>query len=391
MKTIPSKVVEALLHIQGFFPSVCQVYFGAEGRWLFVDENLDAPDFSLIAGKVNLNLLQEAADAAYNDKGYPCGYSIPKVKPMTLSPDAVVRLQRITCEVAGYLAVHEVPDDLLKVLTDFQQATTCFLVSDKPAFYSGPANQPTAEQLREVMKLFPDEGPPKKVKVMVFEGGEMPSDKNVKYLDSWSLQGIVDYLQSELGWTDQDLNEVGVNVPHDAEPGDTRYYTKKSSIGFSGNLAVMEADSDGGTLCFVLQSGAPDNMSASDIKDKIADMMRRAGGSISLSYKKDRDLLRELANELVVPAPKRQLHVTFRTLGKGFQDSISYGPYDHVFIEDCYLVGFNAANPEGVALATQPLNAGGGWVLSDETFSNGKVWTQVYITDGPMNGKELQE
>lgn len=70
------KIQEALRHVQGVFPEVTQVFFGADGRWLFCDEVFDAPRFDDEIGKIDVDLLEEAADEAYADKGFPCAYRL---------------------------------------------------------------------------------------------------------------------------------------------------------------------------------------------------------------------------------------------------------------------------------------------------------------------------
>lgn len=69
-------VQAALRHIHELFPEVTQVFYGANGRWLFCDEDFEAPDFGEAPGKVDIGLLEDAADAADNDEGFPCAYRL---------------------------------------------------------------------------------------------------------------------------------------------------------------------------------------------------------------------------------------------------------------------------------------------------------------------------
>lgn len=73
-------VQSALCNVLESFPEVTQVFFGVEGRWLFCDDHFESPDFETAkTGAIDLNLIQSAADAAGQDKGFPCAYSIYEV------------------------------------------------------------------------------------------------------------------------------------------------------------------------------------------------------------------------------------------------------------------------------------------------------------------------
>lgn len=70
--TFNQKVQEALRHINSLYPTVSQVFFTTQGSWLYCDESFEAPEFD--NSKVDILLLADAADAAHQDKGFPCGY-----------------------------------------------------------------------------------------------------------------------------------------------------------------------------------------------------------------------------------------------------------------------------------------------------------------------------
>lgn len=70
------KVQEALRHINSLFPSVTQVFYGADGRWFFCNEDFTAANFNDAPGKANIGLLEDAADAADEDMGFPCAYRL---------------------------------------------------------------------------------------------------------------------------------------------------------------------------------------------------------------------------------------------------------------------------------------------------------------------------
>lgn len=70
-----TKVQAALRHVNSVYPEVTQVFYGADGCWLFCDEEFEAPNFK-IPGQIDIGLLEDAADAADADKGFPCAYRL---------------------------------------------------------------------------------------------------------------------------------------------------------------------------------------------------------------------------------------------------------------------------------------------------------------------------
>lgn len=70
---IIEKVQQALRHVNGLFPEVTQVFFGADGRWFYCSEHFEAPD---IFGKVDTGLLEDAAAAAGRLQGFPCAFRL---------------------------------------------------------------------------------------------------------------------------------------------------------------------------------------------------------------------------------------------------------------------------------------------------------------------------
>lgn len=73
--TIPMKVLAALAMVNAFFPEVTHVYYTREGRWQYMDEFFNGPVFD---HRIDMDMLDEAADEAYLDKGFPCAYCIPE-------------------------------------------------------------------------------------------------------------------------------------------------------------------------------------------------------------------------------------------------------------------------------------------------------------------------
>lgn len=70
------KVQAALRHVHSVFPEVTQVFYGADGRWLFCNEDFDAPNFKEAPVNVDIGLLEDAADAADSQNGFPCAYRL---------------------------------------------------------------------------------------------------------------------------------------------------------------------------------------------------------------------------------------------------------------------------------------------------------------------------
>ena len=70
------KVQMALRHVNGVFPEVTKVFFGADVRWMYCNQDFEAPNFDEAPGKVDIGLLEDAADAADNDIGFPCAYRL---------------------------------------------------------------------------------------------------------------------------------------------------------------------------------------------------------------------------------------------------------------------------------------------------------------------------
>ena len=66
-------VQEALRHVNAKFPTVTQVFFSNDGRWFYCDSEFKAPVFS---NAIDISILEKAADAADNTKGFPCAFNL---------------------------------------------------------------------------------------------------------------------------------------------------------------------------------------------------------------------------------------------------------------------------------------------------------------------------
>jgi len=66
------RVQAALRHVHEQFPQVSQVFYGIDGRWMFCDEDFHAPDFE--GAMIDIGILEDAADAAGDDEGFPCAF-----------------------------------------------------------------------------------------------------------------------------------------------------------------------------------------------------------------------------------------------------------------------------------------------------------------------------
>lgn len=69
---LPKKLVKAFAHVSQYYPNVCFVVFNPEGRWQYMDENFKAPIFD---GKINVSILEEAADEVDNLYSFPCAFA----------------------------------------------------------------------------------------------------------------------------------------------------------------------------------------------------------------------------------------------------------------------------------------------------------------------------
>ena len=56
--TVPDKVKKALLHVRQYHPTVVQVFYSINGKWLYCDEDFYAPPFE--SKYVDTRLLEEA-------------------------------------------------------------------------------------------------------------------------------------------------------------------------------------------------------------------------------------------------------------------------------------------------------------------------------------------
>lgn len=69
-------IQNAIRHIHRYFPEVDQVFFGDNGRWHFCNSDFEAPDFDHAAGKIDVQLLRAAANAAAEEQDLPCAYRL---------------------------------------------------------------------------------------------------------------------------------------------------------------------------------------------------------------------------------------------------------------------------------------------------------------------------
>lgn len=67
------KIANAFASVREHYPLVVQVFFGADGRWLYMDDDMEAPAFN---DKIDVGILEDAADAAVELKGLPCAFSV---------------------------------------------------------------------------------------------------------------------------------------------------------------------------------------------------------------------------------------------------------------------------------------------------------------------------
>lgn len=78
---VPPKVAEALLHVRSVFPEITKVTFDANedlegGFWIYETASGEAPPFNDL---VDVSLLEEALDAAWEEGLFPLQYSIDQL------------------------------------------------------------------------------------------------------------------------------------------------------------------------------------------------------------------------------------------------------------------------------------------------------------------------
>jgi hypothetical protein len=73
---IPTTVRDALLHVASFFPDLKQVTF-EDGFWVYSLRDGSAPSFENLP--INISLLDDALDAAEDDRGPRCVYTMEEI------------------------------------------------------------------------------------------------------------------------------------------------------------------------------------------------------------------------------------------------------------------------------------------------------------------------
>lgn len=68
-QNMPRAVCKAFVHVRKFFPSVTQVFYGVDGRWLFCEEAFESPTFG---DEIDVGILEDAADAV---DGLPAAFA----------------------------------------------------------------------------------------------------------------------------------------------------------------------------------------------------------------------------------------------------------------------------------------------------------------------------
>lgn len=79
MSYTPSTVEKALAHVRTMHPDVTHVVYTREGKWVFMTDDGDAPDFAL--DLVDTGLLEDAADQVSNGTGFPSVFCIDNTMP----------------------------------------------------------------------------------------------------------------------------------------------------------------------------------------------------------------------------------------------------------------------------------------------------------------------
>lgn len=115
------KVQQALKAIKEIFPEVTQVAFGKDGTWLFSDDKFNSVDFTPEVHRISHDLLEEAADEAYKDKGFPCAYALDEQLPEA-GQDTMMRERKkmtmVFTDVTSTAADWAVDPDLIEITVD---------------------------------------------------------------------------------------------------------------------------------------------------------------------------------------------------------------------------------------------------------------------------------
>lgn len=70
---IPPKVKTALDHVRKAHPEVSLVVFKCDGRWLYMDDDFNAPCFK---ENIDTGILEDAANEVDNTIGFPAVFEI---------------------------------------------------------------------------------------------------------------------------------------------------------------------------------------------------------------------------------------------------------------------------------------------------------------------------
>ncbi len=98
LKRMPDSVRRAIDHVRTIHPSVDMVVFNAEGRWCFMSENFEPVKFGEfdpktgLYGGIDVNILQDASDEAYEQGGHPAVFQAYTSEPCSSVSPAKTKL-----------------------------------------------------------------------------------------------------------------------------------------------------------------------------------------------------------------------------------------------------------------------------------------------------------
>lgn len=76
----PPELVAACKEVTEAHPEVSHLFVSLDGRWLFVDDDFNAPDFNITSVHgVRVSLLEDMVDALDRDMTLPAAFYIPGV------------------------------------------------------------------------------------------------------------------------------------------------------------------------------------------------------------------------------------------------------------------------------------------------------------------------
>lgn len=91
------EVIASLNHVRTFFPEVTQVFYSWDCKWLFMDDDMRAPDFG--DNPVDVSLLEDAVDSL---SSFPAAFHVDSLVKASAESCAVASLRKAEDFIAGF-------------------------------------------------------------------------------------------------------------------------------------------------------------------------------------------------------------------------------------------------------------------------------------------------